>query len=106
MTSLAALGLPVTMEDADVALRAAWAEVFGASGQRRQALEAGFLVGLGQVLVDQGDGRAGRAAAAGAQQLLDRGRVALNERLHRAVAAVAHPAGDAEPLAWRTIQSR
>ena len=29
VTSLHALGLPVTMEDADVALRAAWAEVFG-----------------------------------------------------------------------------
>ena len=29
VTSLAALGLPVTMDDADVALRAAWAEVFG-----------------------------------------------------------------------------
>ena len=29
VTSLAALGLPVTMEDADVALRAAWGEVFG-----------------------------------------------------------------------------
>ncbi len=28
VTSLAALGLPVTMADADVALRAAWAEVF------------------------------------------------------------------------------
>lgn len=29
VTSLAALGLPVTMTDADVALRAAWPEVFG-----------------------------------------------------------------------------
>lgn len=29
VTSLAALGLPVTMADVDVALRAAWAEVFG-----------------------------------------------------------------------------
>ena len=29
VTSLAALGLPVTMADADVALRAAWTEVFG-----------------------------------------------------------------------------
>ncbi len=29
VTSLAALGLPVTMEDADVALRRAWDEVFG-----------------------------------------------------------------------------
>ena len=29
VTSLAALGLPVTMTDADVALRAAWSEVFG-----------------------------------------------------------------------------
>ena len=29
VTSLHALGLPVTMEDADVALRAAWDEVFG-----------------------------------------------------------------------------
>ena len=29
VTSLAALGLPVTMADADVALRAAWGEVFG-----------------------------------------------------------------------------
>ena len=29
VTSLHALGLPVTMADADVALRAAWAEVFG-----------------------------------------------------------------------------
>lgn len=29
VTSLAALGLPVTMADADVALRAAWDEVFG-----------------------------------------------------------------------------
>ena len=29
VTSLAALGLPVTMEDADVALQAAWGEVFG-----------------------------------------------------------------------------
>ena len=29
VTSLAALGLPVTMDDADVALRAAWSEVFG-----------------------------------------------------------------------------
>jgi lipoyl(octanoyl) transferase len=28
VTSLAALGLPVTMADADVALRAAWAEIF------------------------------------------------------------------------------
>jgi len=31
VTSLHALGLPVTMADADVALRAAWDEVFGAS---------------------------------------------------------------------------
>ena len=30
VTSLAALGLPVTMTDADAALRGAWAEVFGA----------------------------------------------------------------------------
>jgi lipoyl(octanoyl) transferase len=29
VTSLAALGIPVTMHDADVALRAAWEEVFG-----------------------------------------------------------------------------
>ena len=29
VTSLAALGLPVTMADADVALRSAWADVFG-----------------------------------------------------------------------------
>ena len=29
VTSLAALGLPVTMEDVDLALRAAWTEVFG-----------------------------------------------------------------------------
>ena len=29
VTSLAALGLPVTMDDADVALRSAWDEVFG-----------------------------------------------------------------------------
>jgi len=29
VTSLHALGLPVTMADADVALRAAWDEVFG-----------------------------------------------------------------------------
>lgn len=29
VTSLAALGLPVTMHDADLALRAAWGEVFG-----------------------------------------------------------------------------
>lgn len=29
VTSLAALGIPATMEDADVALRAAWDEVFG-----------------------------------------------------------------------------
>jgi len=32
VTSLAALGLPVTMTDADVALRAAWSEVFGDDG--------------------------------------------------------------------------
>jgi lipoyl(octanoyl) transferase len=31
VTSLAALGIPATMHDADVALRAAWDEVFGAS---------------------------------------------------------------------------
>jgi len=31
VTSLAALGLPVTMADADVALRAAWDEVFGSA---------------------------------------------------------------------------
>ena len=29
VTSLAALGIPVDMHDADVALRAAWEEVFG-----------------------------------------------------------------------------
>ena len=29
VTSLAALGIPATMEDADLALRAAWTEVFG-----------------------------------------------------------------------------
>ena len=29
VTSLAALGIPVTMHDADVALRSAWNEVFG-----------------------------------------------------------------------------
>jgi len=33
VTSLAALGLPVTMADADVALRAAWDEVFGPPSQ-------------------------------------------------------------------------
>ena len=32
VTSLHALGLPVTMEDADLALRAAWDEVFGDAG--------------------------------------------------------------------------
>lgn len=32
VTSLQALGLPVTMADADVALRAAWEEVFGEGG--------------------------------------------------------------------------
>jgi lipoyl(octanoyl) transferase len=31
VTSLAALGIPATMHDADLALRAAWEEVFGAS---------------------------------------------------------------------------
>jgi lipoyl(octanoyl) transferase len=31
VTSLAALGIPATMHDADVALRAAWEEVFGAA---------------------------------------------------------------------------
>ena len=31
VTSLAALGIPATMHDADVALRAAWEEVFGAT---------------------------------------------------------------------------
>jgi lipoyl(octanoyl) transferase len=31
VTSLAALGIPATMQDADVALRRAWTEVFGAS---------------------------------------------------------------------------
>jgi len=39
VTSLAALGLPVTMADADVALRAAWVEVFGAIG----TCEAGLM---------------------------------------------------------------
>jgi len=29
VTSLAALGIPATMHDADVALRTAWEEVFG-----------------------------------------------------------------------------
>jgi lipoyl(octanoyl) transferase len=29
VTSLAELGIPATMHDADVALRAAWEEVFG-----------------------------------------------------------------------------
>ena len=33
VTSLAALGLPVTMHDADLALRQAWKDVFGADGQ-------------------------------------------------------------------------
>jgi lipoyl(octanoyl) transferase len=32
VTSLAALGIPATMDDADVALRAAWDEVFGDQG--------------------------------------------------------------------------
>jgi len=31
VTSLAALGIPATMHDADVALKAAWDEVFGAA---------------------------------------------------------------------------
>ena len=35
VTSLAALGLPVTMADADVALQSAWTEVFGARASAR-----------------------------------------------------------------------
>jgi lipoyl(octanoyl) transferase len=33
VTSLAALGIPATMEDADLALRSAWEDVFGADGR-------------------------------------------------------------------------
>ena len=34
VTSLAALGIPATMNDADIALRAAWDEVFGSSARQ------------------------------------------------------------------------
>ena len=37
VTSLAALGLPVTLAEADSALRATWPEVFGAAPQTRTA---------------------------------------------------------------------
>jgi lipoyl(octanoyl) transferase len=40
VTSLAALGIPATMHDADVALRAAWDEVFGAAAGTVCAIEA------------------------------------------------------------------
>lgn len=40
VTSLAALGLPVTMADADVALRAAWGEVFGERQRLQQPMTA------------------------------------------------------------------
>ena len=44
VTSLAALGLPVTMADADVALRAAWPEVFGCGMVGMEADDAGRVV--------------------------------------------------------------
>jgi len=40
VTSLTALGIPATMHDADVALRAAWEEVFGAAARPVCAVEA------------------------------------------------------------------
>ena len=41
VTSLHALGLPVTMEDADVALRGAWDEVFGAPARPGAVMPGG-----------------------------------------------------------------
>jgi lipoyl(octanoyl) transferase len=41
VTSLAALGIPATMADADAALRAAWDETFGAEGRSACALGTG-----------------------------------------------------------------
>jgi lipoyl(octanoyl) transferase len=40
VTSLAALGIPASMADADAALRAAWEEVFGASAASETACDA------------------------------------------------------------------
>jgi lipoyl(octanoyl) transferase len=40
VTSLAALGIPATMHDADVALRGAWDEVFGDAASQMCAVEA------------------------------------------------------------------
>jgi len=45
VTSLAELGLPVTMAEADAALRAAWAEVFGEAAEPRCAERPGVQEG-------------------------------------------------------------
>jgi lipoyl(octanoyl) transferase len=39
VTSLAALGIPATLHDADVALKAAWDEVFGPGAEPACATE-------------------------------------------------------------------
>ena len=75
-----------------------------ADGRWRKSLSAGSGVDL--VDVDAVDARRGRPAARPRDRALDRRVVALHPRLDGAVAAVAHPAGDAESLAASTIAKR
>src|SRR6185437_12299849 len=62
----------------------------------RQRAEARPLRRIDKLLVDAVDLREARATAAGADQFLHRGGVAVDDRLDRAVRAVADPAGHAE----------
>ena len=120
VTSLVDLGLPVTMTDLDMALAETFDEVFALGARcaseassllptldriaslesalkgslRRQLREAvGQDVEVDRIDVDLVDPGERRAAAAGFDHLADRVLLADDQRLDRAVAAVAHPAG-------------
>ncbi len=100
VTSLADLGIPVSMAEVDMVLRREFEGLFGATDRsgirqhrehvaRPQQLE---IVRAAVVVVKRIDARAEGPAPAGFDRGGDRRRLACEHRLDRAVTAVAHPA--------------
>ena len=107
VTSLADLGLTVTMPEVDMILRREFETLFGATqagadrSHRRQYREAFAaaaqreIVGRTVALIDRVDARAGRTLVACRDHGDDGFLRSCEHRLDRAVAAVAHPAFEA-----------
>ena len=97
VTSLADLGIPVSMPEVDRVLRREFVALFGSAdqnstentspGERLLELDVGAVA-----LIERVDARQTRAAPAGFDHLGDDARLAGEHRLNRAIAAIAHPA--------------